>query len=231
MGDTRTQITARVGSVTSSVGNYEPPAMTRRTELINVDWKTNLAMEGLVYRMTVGTMVAGGIETMITGGGNGTVVNGDQPELGISVREGYYLVPMEIIVSTRCKLDADTQTTNILVIEDRAAGVPADGTKTAATPLNLLDGGPAFPGDAFTACTADMTDPTVSAIIAHASILGNDNGTAGNLSFPELALNYCPTVPEFIAGPCSVYVYWGGTAATEGLCSALFAAIPTSYLG
>lgn len=227
----RIQILGRVGTKTSSRDNQAQPALTRRTELITADWKTNLAMEGLVYRVTVGTMVAGGIETMITGGGNGTVVNGDQPEMGISVGLGYYLVPLEIIVSTRCKLDADTNTANIMVIADRAAGIPSDGTKVTATPLNLLDGGRAFPGDAFTACTADMTDPTVSEIMAHASVMGNDNGTAANLSYPLLDLHYCPTVPEFIAGPCAVYVYWGGTQATAGLCSALFAAIPTDYLG
>ena len=230
MSDERHQVLARTGTVQTPTGSYNPPATTKRTELITADWKTNLVMEGLVFRATVGTIAAGGDVTMITGGGNGTTVDQDQPELAIGVRAGFYLVPLQIDVSTRCKLDADADKANIIVAVDRAAAVPADVTKTTETPLNLLDGGPAFTGDAFSAYTADLTDYTVSDIIAHAAIMGNDNGAAATHTFPFFDLRYKPDVPEFIEGPCGVFVHWGGTQATEGTCTAVFAVVPTSYL-
>lgn len=230
MSDERHQILARTGTVQTATGSYNPPATTKRTELITADWKTNLVMEGLVFRATVGTVAAGGDVTMITGGGAGTTIDQDQPELAVGVRAGFYLVPLQIDVSTRAKLDADADKANIIVTADRAATVPADGTKTAETPLNLLDGGPAFTGDANSAYTADMTDYTVSDIIAHAAIMGNDNGAAASHSYPNFALHYKPDVPEFIEGPGAFYIHWGGTQATEGTCTAIFAVVPTSYL-
>ena len=225
-----TQITGRVGTTTVSIGTQATPALTLRSQFITADWKTNLIMEGLAFRVTVGTITPGGEVAFITGGGNGTIIDQDQPELAIGVREGFFLVPLDIQVAVRAKLDADAAVADIIVAASRTEAVPTDGTKTTETPVNMLDGGPTWTGDAFSAYTADLTDYTVDELLAHSAVLANDNGVAANNTQPILSLHYEPAVPEFIAGPCGMYVHWGGTSATLGTCTAVVAVIPTSYL-
>ncbi len=224
------QITGRVGTTTSTAGNQESPALTKATELITADWKTNLAMEGLVYRVSVGTITGGGDVSPVTGGGAGTTIDQDQPEIAIGVDAGYYLVPLEIIVSGQVDMDADGEEGNIIAVVDRSAGVPTSVTGTIETPTNQLDGGAAFPGRAFSAITGDITDPTVDEVLDYVNIQGSDNGTAGNLAVTQLRMVYRPEIPNFIAGPCGLYVYWGGTAAVPGIASVLVAAIPSTRL-
>lgn len=205
---------------------------SRTGALFTVNWKQDLVMQGLVYRVSVGTITGGGDVAPVTGGGNGTTVDQDQPEIAIGVDAGYFLIPLEVKVSAHVDIDADADDGDIIVAVDRTAGVPTSVTGTTVTPANQLDGGAAFPGRAFSAITADITDPTVDEILdaEHIQAALFADTTASNSSLAALLkLNYVPEVPNLIAGPCGLYVYWGGVAAVPGVASVLMAAVPSNY--
>lgn len=229
--DGKQQITGTVGGAVTPIGSQATVATGKRGEIATISWKQFLAARGKIYRVSVGTITAGGDVSAVTGGGAGTTVDQDQPEIAIGVDTGYYLVPLAINVGAQVDLDADGEEGNIIATVDRSAGVPTSVTGTIETPTNQLDGGPAFPGRAFSAITADITDPTVDEILAYENIQASEfisNGTATNLTnglTAKLRMDYVPDIPNFIAGPCGLYVYWGGTAAVTGIGSVVVAAL------
>lgn len=212
------------GSAANALGS-------RYGHLFTASWKEWLAMSGNAWRVTVGTITGGGDVAPVTGGGNGTTVDQDQPEIAIGVDAGYYMIPLEIDISCHVDMDADGEDGDIIVAVDRSAAVPSSVTGTTETPTNLRDGSEAFPGRAFSAITGDITDPTVDEILASRHIQGSDNGTAGNLAVVKLDLHYVAEVPTIIAGPCGLYVYWGGVAAVGGVASVVVAALPDAAFG
>lgn len=227
----RTTLLADVESISPTVksGSDQELVISPIGELFTADWKTRLMRAGCVYRFDVGTIAAGGEPTPVVGGGDGTVIDQDQPEFGVGVPAGYYLIPIDIKITGEVDMDADGEMAEAIVFLDLAANVPTDGTKTAVTPQNVLDGGAAFGGSAFTAATADITDPTVSEILDFEHIQGSENGTASNLVSNRLKLDYRPDYPQAFAGPCSLYGCWGGTAAVNGIATIVFACVPATY--
>lgn len=212
-------------------GTQRKLASTRMGQLLTTDWKHHLAAAGFVHRVNVGGITAGGDINPVTGGGNGTTVDQDQPEVAIGVDTGYFLIPIEIKVSAQVDMDANAEDADIIATVDRAAGVPTSvtGTPGIVTPVNQLDGAAVFPGRAFGGITADITDPTVSEVLDVEHVQGSDNGTAGNLAVVNFKMDYQPLLPNLIAGPCGLYVYWGGVAAVPGVASVLVAAVPSSW--
>ena len=205
-------------------------------ELFTVDWQERLARAGLVYSTHVGTLTAGADISMIVGGGNGTTVDSDQPELILGVDAGTFLIPIQVQVVCDVDMDADGEYGEILIFADRTQAPPTtNASGTSLTPVNLLDGGSAFAGRAWSASTADITDPVMSELLAFEYINVAEfvsNGAATNLTngvSQRLVLNYEPRVPSILAGPCSLVVCYGGTAAVSGMAIAKFAAVPTSY--
>lgn len=212
----------------TSDGGVSRLRMSNVGQLFVADWKSELVLEGRVFHMTVGTMAAGGNITLITGGGNGTTIDQDQPEFGVSVPSGTDLIPIEIHVSCQLDMDADGEEGNIIVTYDNGTAYAGDGSVTSETPVNLLgDSGQSSVATAFSAATGDITDPTVSGILAFETIQGSDNGTAGNLAFPKLSLHYEPSFPFVLRGPSAFYGYWGGTAALPGIASVIWAEVPS----
>lgn len=204
---------------------------TRAGQLTTINWKQELVMAGKVWRVDVGTITAGGDVSLVTGGGAGTTIDQDQPEAAIGVDAGYFLIPLEVRVSCQVDLDANAEVGDIIVAVDRSAGVPTTVTGSVETPVNQLDGAEAFPGRAFSAITVDITDPTVDEILDYQTVRAAEfvsNGIATNLTngiVVPLRMLYQPQVPNLIAGPCGIYVYWGGTAAVPGIATILVAAV------
>jgi len=194
-------------------------------------WKEALLLEGRVWQITVGTMAAGGDATHIVGGGNGTTIDNDQPEFGVSVPVNTTLIPLRIDVACEALEDANDEVASILVIADNALAYANDGTVTTETPINLLDGhstgGVATTATCLSAATGDITDPTVSMIIAAESLAMTGAEAAGFSAVP-LSMHYEPNIPHMIAGPCAFYGYWGGTGAVSGLAVATWAEVPSS---
>ena len=200
---------------------------TRTGAAYTASWKQQLRDEGRLFHMTVGTIASGGDLTLITGGGNGTTIDQDQPEFGVSVPNGTSLIPVEIHIACQVDMDANAEVGNIVVAYDSAAAFAGDGTVTSETAVNLITaGGVSSVATACSAATGDITDPTVSGILAVKTTRGSDNGTAGNLAVVTLELDYEPEAPFVISGPGAFYGYWGGTAAVPGVASVIWAEVP-----
>lgn len=196
----------------------------------SADWKLALAMAGLVHQIQIGALADAAVTALIQGGGVGTTTDLDQPEFGVSVAAGWTLIPLEIDISCSADLDANDEIAEALVMADLAAAWVGDGTVTTETPNNWLTGAPSgtgCPARCFSACSADITDPTCSRILAHELVreMAVTDTTAG---VPvRLHLHYEPLVPPLMKGPTAFYGYWGGTTRVDGVASVVFAVVPS----
>lgn len=207
---------------------YDEPLQLRALPggvLPTADWLQSLIIRGFGWHFAVGAFGVG-----ITGGGDGTVIDLDQPEFGISVPDGWTMIPHDIRVTARPGLQTtDSHISDILLAVDRAAKWAGDGTVTTETPTNLITNrGSGCPLSAFSAATADITDPTLGLELAMATKLTDIQGTAATVNLMDLVLHYEPRTPPLIVGPAALYGYWGGSIAVVGFASVNFLAIPTS---
>ncbi len=194
------------------------------------DWKPRFALAGKIWRAQVGGMTAGGDELLITGGGAGTTIDQDQPELAVSVPEGQVLVPVRIKVGAQVDLIADADVGSIIATVDRATALAA-ATSTTEVPVNL-NGQIATPCPAtvLSAITADIADPVETEILDYVTARSVVLSSVGNQAI-LVAMDYKPDYPEFILGPCTMYVYWGGTQAVPGIATVDFAVLEVADLG
>lgn len=204
-------------------------------QLYVADWKNLLAAAGRLYRVQVGTFSAGADIAPVTGGGGVTTIDLDRPELVVGVDTGYRLIPVDIDISVQLDMDADAEEASIIVIADVTQGPVASVTGNITTPLNLLDGGAAFPGRAFDAITADITDPVDSHILAFETIQASafvSNGSSTNQHnglLAQLSLRKEFHYPQYLEGPCQIVALYGGTAAVGGIGSLVFGVVPTAW--
>lgn len=235
-----TDIKAQVAQVTPVIGgegDMTYAKMTKLGALFTADWQAQLTLAGLVYSAHIGTLTAGADVGLIVGGGNGTTVDSDQPELLLGVDTGYYLIPLEVHVICDMDADADGEYGEILFFADRSQAPPtsASGTPGIVTPNNQLDGGAAFPGRCFGGVTTDLTDPVMSEFIDLQYVNAAEfvsNGAATNLTngiVHVLRMDWVAKRPKLLAGPCGLVVCFGGTAAVNGMINIEFACVPTSY--
>ena len=191
------------------------------------NWKQNKVFEGKAYRVTVGAF-----STPIQGGGAGTILDLDQPELALIVPAGVSIVPVSINVQCQTPLiAADNDECEILVAVDRETAV-ASGTSTAETIYNLRSvlSSTGVPSaiTAKSAYTVDITvAPTLHEELARRVIVADVQGTPANALWGSLDLNYEPTINDAITGPATLLVYWGGTVATSGFCQAVWIEMQT----
>jgi len=222
------EIKAKVEQVTPSVleAGMENPRMTNLGQLFTADWRQRLLLAGKLWRLTVGTFGADAEPTQIVGGGAGTTLELEMPEMLIGVDAGYSLMMVSLQVSLQSLADAASDDIQLLAIGDRSQAPVTTGTLTVETPDNLLDGGGAFPGRAFSAVTADITDPVMS------DILYFQQEMAAGVAVDHVRFNavYEPAVPSILAGPCQIAVYWGGTIAVSGMGSLVVGCVPSSWM-
>lgn len=220
------------GAAAVSDGQKRDLRTTRAGELLTADWRTNLVLSGFAYRVTVGGISAGAAESLITGGGNGTVINTDRPELAVGVAAGVYLIPLGFHCSVRCAMASTTETGEIMLLADTDKNIPAPviATSTLEVPANLLGGGKASVARAQSAVnTTDIVDPVASQILVWKTLLNSDNGVAANAVTADLTVDWEPSYLTLLKGPCSVIGVWGGTAATPGACIFDWAEVPIEY--
>ena len=216
-----------IAAQTDSESNDVDLRLSRARQLFVSDWRHELLLAGYCYQFSAGTITAGGNVAPITGGGGSTTVDQDQPEFGFGVPTGYTLIPLRVQVACQVDLDADVEEGNIVLWADTAAAVPTDGTKTSVSPINMLHGATDVVGTAFSACTEDLTDPSISIVLAYATVQ-NSEVTAAGEAVVHLDLLYEPALPPHFSGPCSVYGAWGGTAAVPGIASIQYAVVPNA---
>ena len=234
----RTDILAKVDQIPPSVlseGDMEDVRQTKLGQLFTADWKMRLLLAGKIWKTQIGAITAGNAITKIVGGGNGTVMDMEQPEIIVGVPSGYFLIP----ISCTCVVDSDADAPDdfmeILLILDRTQNAPTTATATVDTPVNLLDGGGAFPGLAWTAVTADIEDPVYSELLDYATyettavVMAGTSANEDDAMDSTLRMDYEPIVPSIGAGPCSIVLMYDGTVATSGIAQLTFAAVPTSW--
>jgi len=204
--------------------------MSRTGSLFTADWKSDLILRGLAYNVTVGGISAGGDVSLVTGGGDGTTVDTDQPEMHVQTPTGYFHVPLAFRCAIQADPDADADEQNIILFADTAmTSLVTGATATTETPANLLDGGNASVSSAISAVTGDITDPTCSILLDFATTQAAQI-TAASTVIHELRMDYNAPFPIFLKGPCAVVAAFGGTAAVTGAATYFFAEIPVAQV-
>ncbi len=205
---------------------------TRAGQLLTADWKTELVLAGRAFNVTVGGISAGGDVALITGGGAGTTIDSDEPEMAISTPVGYYHIPLGFTCATQQDPGAaDADEANIILFADvtQAAEAPVIASATLETPQNLLDGGPASISAAQSAVTTALAavNPVCSILLGYSTSQAAQVTGAGTVVL-ELKLDFDPSYPTILAGPCIVVACWGGTNAATGACSYNWAEVPAN---
>lgn len=175
-----------------------------------------LIAAGYGFHVTVGALT-----TPIVGGGNGTVVDLDQPELAISVPSGTSIRPVRIHVQCELAGDTDADIEEIIIGVDRTQAITGLGTSTAETAFNMRTDNPRSTNcTILSAATANITpsDPVIGMELARRQVTVNLL-TAG-ISHGIFELLYEPDLAPLLVGPCALYVYWGGVAAVSGFAQA-----------
>lgn len=217
---------AQVSPVTIGEGDLGYVQGTKQGAIYTGDWIEQAIRAGLGWSITVGTMTAGTDISRVTGGGAGSCMDQDQPEFAVGLSSGW-LVPIRIMIDVHGDIDAADDDANLLVTVDTAAnGVSTAPTGTAETAANMLGGaGGSCSANCYSAITADITDPTVSELL----IARNLWADGSNITVAQLFVDYQPKYPPRYAGPCAIYGYWGGVAATHGVARVEFLVLPTSW--
>lgn len=193
--------------------------------LLTADWRLALLAQDFVWHADVGAF-----STPITGGGAGTVIDLDQPEFVISVPSGKTLIPLRIDIACMPGLQTtDSHESEILLAADIAAAYDGTGTVTTETPFSLRTSTTTgCPATVVSACTADLTDPTLGYELGHAAQFTDVQGVAATVNMYQLTLKYEPLLPPWIVGPAAIYGYWGGSIAMTGFAQLDFAVINTA---
>ena len=228
---------AQVTPVITGEGDTDNIKMSKLGAIWTADWQAQLAAAGLCYSAHIGTLTTGADVGLIVGGGNGTTVDTDQPELLLGVDAGYYLIPLELHVICDMDVDTDGEYGEILFFADRSQAPPttAVGTPGVVTPNNQLDGGAAFPGRCYGGVTTNLTAPVMSEFIDLSYVNASEfvsNGSATNLTngiVHALRMDWYAKRPKILAGACELCVAFGGTAAVNGMINIEFACVPSSY--
>lgn len=177
------------------------------------DWIQLAIAQGKGYHMDVGAF-----STPIVGGGNGTVIDQNQPEAIVSCPAGKKIAIIRAAVDCLVPLLAtDEDEAEILLAADIVAAYAGDGTVTAETPINMNTGaGLSSSCNCASAATADITNPTLGLELAREIIVGDVQGTPATAIWTPLKMRFEPAHPMFLSGPCAVYLYFGGTVAVSG---------------
>ena len=192
------------------------------------DWKMDAIKDGRGYHMDIGAFSTG-----VTGGGNGTVMDQDQPEGIVSVPTGTSIIPIRIDVTIQVPLlVADSEENEILAAVDvaaEAAGTTGIAGATAETPVNMKKGHTNTSlCSCYSASEANWTNPTLGMELIRTTITGDVQSTAGVMWTPHKLL-FIPTFPPILDGPCALYIYWGGTVAQTGFAQIEWLEYPTTY--
>jgi len=187
-------------------------------------------IEGRGWMVNVGALST----PAVGGGAGGTVVDIDAPELVIGVPTGTSIRPVRIEVEVGLPVGAaDDDEVDILVAVDQdKMNASTSGTATAETiyNMNTVKSGLSSACYANSEYTATMTDPVLDLELAHVTKvfeLFSTSGSAGQ-GWTSSTLLYEPARLPLINGPAMVCIYWGGTKAASGFCSAQWLEYPTS---
>ena len=179
------------------------------------DWRMDAVRGGNAYHIDIGAFSTG-----VTGGGNGTTIDQDQPEGIVSCPSGYSIIPTRVhVVYKTAKVASDGDESEIVLAADvaaAAAGTTGIAGATAETALNMHSGcSNTSACSCYSASTANWTNPTLGMELAHVVHTGATGAETSTVT-DETTLLYEPVAPPILTGPCALYLYWGGTVASSG---------------
>lgn len=193
---------------------------------LSADWRQAFIARGFGWIVDVGTLT-----TPIVGGGNGTVLDLEQPELAINVPSGYAMVPLRIAAECQIGLQTTDAHENEIWFGFDRTQVQTAGTSTAETPVNMRsDLVSGCPFTAFSAYTADGIATPVINTLARKQATTDVQGIAATLNVYQFDLVYEPANPPIIVGPAHIAVYWGGDIALPGFAQAFVLAFPSNLV-
>lgn len=197
--------------------------------LLTADWRQSLIARGYGWHFDVGAF-----QTGITGGGNGTSFDQDQPEFAVSIPSSYTLIPLRVEINALPGLQTtDSHLSDaLLAVDVAAAAVGLNSTNgTMETPTNMRSSiTSGCPATVCSALTMNITNPTLGVELARATKLTDVQGIATTVNLNELKLVYEPLNSPFFVGPCCMYGYWGGNIAVVGYASVDFLVIPSALI-
>ena len=189
---------------------------------MNLDYLDQMIADGFGRAALVGALSTG-----IVGGGSTDVILVAQPLLVIAVPAGVVLRPIYFSLSVQPGIEtADSHEVDALIGVDSLGLWTGTGTFTDENPSNM---NPKFGKGSMcrvgSAVTADLTTtpksgasaaaPVVDMELARATTTANF-GDATGISHRAINLVYEPEYPEWLEGPCTVFVNAGGSIATVG---------------
>lgn len=220
---------AQAANVPNSADGFPVEARAMRDGSLSVADFLNLKnMEGRVFQFDIGAF-----STPIVGGGNGTIMDADQPEGLLSIPTGTTVLLNRVAVQCQTPLLAtDADESEILIAIDKDIAWDGTGTATAEVAKAFRTDDKIASGcTCKSAFTTDITtSPTSDIEVARKVITGDMNGTPANALWGSLDLVYEPKVPPIIVGPAMVMVYWGGTVATSGFAQVQWTEIPSTSI-
>lgn len=179
--------------------------------LITADWKQSAIFAGYGHIINVGAFSTG-----IVGGGAGTTILLEEPELILSIPNGTCILPLRIGVHVQHGAVTTQEECEILIGVDQDAEWGGQGTSTTETiyNMNTLCGYPstckvesAFTGDI-------TTDPVMDLELARKVIEFDVLSSGQTAALVDLV--YEPDSSPIINGPAMLCIYWGGDQATVG---------------
>jgi hypothetical protein len=219
MANIKTQVQS-ISPIVVGEGDYGYPGMSKIGQLFTADWKTKLALAGRAYSLNLGT---GG--THLAGN---AAFDADQPEFLVAADSGW-LVPMELSLAANADLDAE-ESLEVTIVSDRTQAQAAGATATVEVPLNLLDGGPAFGGRAWSVVTGNLTAVTEADILYAATYKAVQVSAVSTID-AAINVDHVWTTPIFLAAPCMIIGYVHGTATASAFSGRLtFAHLPSSWI-
>jgi len=201
--------------------------MLRDGSLVNANWKQAGIFKGLGRMVNVGAF-----STPIVGGGAGTIIDQDEPELVIAVPSGTSIMPIRIEVTCTVPLiSADANESEILIGVDTATYAVTGSAGTTEVAYNLNGGTTGSLCNCLSAVTTAITAvPVITMELMHKLLTAAVKGSsAGNDVWGELYGLYEPESAPIIKGNAQLLVYFGGTVATSGFISAQWLEFPSSF--
>ena len=194
-----------------------------------------LIAEGYGGHVTVGTLTS-----PIVGGGAGTAIAIDKPELALNIAANAVMIPTRISVQCEVGLIAgDSEVDEILIAVDTEKAVDGLNVTTAVNEqvYNMRgDHGNSLAGtvSAWSAITAAITAPVLTMELDRAQNFRDVQGAPASVHATQLSLVYEPKRPPYLAGAdnkgAAVLVYFGGTVAVSGFVQAEFVTFPKLWL-
>lgn len=198
-------------------GTEKAVRLTSDGAVVTMDWKQAMVEEGRAFACVVGSFV-----TPATGGGQGTIIDQDQPEFCLNIPDGVSVWPKRVQISVLPPaIAADRDESECLIAIDKTSAVNAGtaGTATAETIYNLnTNHSRASSCTAKSVYTVNTGSAALDIELAHmvriAEIDTVGVGTGWHENLVGFEMLYEPDAAPKINGPAKLLVYWGGTVAT-----------------